>query len=330
VDFDRYEKKATKSRFVKSSVSIGTVKPKVGAEIKVGSQVSGIVSELKVGIGQYVEKGDLLASLDNSVLHERAILNFAEATAAESELDFAMLQLARREGMTTLPKEELELAKKNVRVFEARLKQFEAKARESKILLGYTEILAPISGTIASISTYEGETVAASLAAPTFVNIIDLKRQEVQTYVDETDIGSVYAGQKVMFRLESFPDKEIDGIVRAINPKPQVVNDVVNYIVLIDFTHPEGVIIRPEMTAQVNFVLAEKEAAIVLSSKAVLRDSGQYFVIKKVGGNWRSHVVTIGLKESGRMEVLSGLTEGDVYLSDKKIWAELTDGGLSD
>lgn len=324
------ESTARKNKFVKSTISIGTVKPKVGAEVKVGSQISGIVSKLNVSIGQRVEKGDLLASLDESLLLQSVIMNRQEANSIEHELEFARSQFSRRVDSKGVSIEQVEQSKKDIKVFESRLKQAQAKTRESEILLGYSKIVAPVSGTIASISTYEGETVAASLAAPTFVNIIDLARQEVQTYVDETDIGSVKVGQKAMFKLESYSDVEIEGVVNAINPKPQIVNDVVSYIVLIDFSNPEKLNIRPEMTAQVHFILEERDDVIVVPSKSVLRESDQFYVVKKVDDDWRKHPVTVGMKESGRMEIVSGLSDGEVYLSDKKAWLKLIEGNNND
>jgi len=321
---------ARKEKFVISTISIGSIKPKTGAEVKVGSQVSGIVSELKVRIGQRVEKGALLAKIDSALLNQIYISNREEANSLRHELKFSKLQFERRKNKSIFSQEEIELAEKNMQVLDAQLKQAEAKTRESEILLRYTEIVAPLAGTISSISTYEGETVAASLAAPTFVNIIDLERQEVQTYVDETDIGSVEIGQKVLIKLESFPESEVEGVVNAINPTPQIVNEVVNYIVLIDFDNSENLKIRPEMTAQVHFIKAEREAALVVASKAILRESGNYYLIKKVDDEWRKVFVEVGIKESGRMEVVSGLSEGDTYLSDKKAWLKLIEGNPND
>jgi multidrug efflux pump subunit AcrA (membrane-fusion protein) len=82
---------------------------------------------------------------------------------------------------------------------------------------------------------------------------VDLGRLELQAYVDEHDIGAVQAGQAVTFRIDAFREKELKGTVRAIYPKPQLVNNVVNYIVIVDFGIPGDLTLRPEMTAHVKF-----------------------------------------------------------------------------
>lgn len=189
-------------------------------------------------------------------------------------------------------------------------------------MLGYTVIRAPVSGTIASVSTYEGETVAASLAAPTFVTIVDLDRLEVQAYVDETDIGKVTVGQRVAIRVDAFPGRELPGVVRAIYPKAQLVNNVVNYVVLVDIVDTQGLLIRPEMTAHVNFILEQRENVVSVPRNALLREGGQSFVIVRVGDEWRKRPVKTGLQTPQRIEIVSGLKEGETIVADKQAWKD--------
>src|SRR5262249_7415464 len=153
-------------------------------------------------------------------------------------------------------------AGRNVRVREAALGQVRARLEEARIQLGYTRITAPISGTVASVSTYEGETVAADFPAPTVVAVLDATRLEVQAFVDEHDIGKVHVGQAVNLRVDAFIGEEFGGRVRTIYPKAQLVNNVVNYVVIIDIEPRGGLTLRPEMTAHVNFIL-ERKADVV-------------------------------------------------------------------
>lgn len=192
-------------------------------------------------------------------------------------------------------------------------------------MLGYTVIRAPVSGTIASVSTYEGETIAASFAAPTFVTIVDLDRLEVQSYVDENDIGRVRVGQQVTFRVDAFPGKELRGVVRAIYPKAQLVNNVVNYIVIIDITDRAGLKIRPEMTVHVALILAQKENVLTAPRSALLRESGSDHVIVRTGDDWTSRRVQTGLQTPQQIEIVSGLREGDTIVTDKQAWKERTE-----
>lgn len=316
---------AKPSRFVRSAVARGLIKPKVGAQVKVGSQVSGIVKRMLVGVGENVRKGQVLAELDDERIRAEIEARRQRMLAAGAELEFsrhALERLLKIEAASsrTISQQVIDDQREKVRVKEATYRQIRSELAQSEVTLSYARIVAPIDGTIVEISTNEGETVAASFAAPTFVMIIDLSRQEMQAYVDEADIGSVRVGQDVDFRLESYPGRVLRGKVRAINPKPSVVNNVVNYIVLVDFSQPDDIVIRPEMTAQVDFVLEARDDAIVVSSKSLIRQDGVDFVAVKRDGRWRLQQVATGMRDSGRIEVLTGLKKGDVYLADNNDW----------
>src|SRR5882672_2264145 len=250
------EVRAERRTLTVSTVAIGTVKPKVGAEVKVGSRLSGVVKELAVNVGDVVRRGDLLALLDDAEWQVRVEALQAERDQAEAELAYAQAQLERADALNdTIASSELESAQRNVRVRRAALAQVAARLAEARIQLGYTRITAPVSGTIASVSTYEGETVAASLAAPTFVTIVDLARLEVHAFVDETDVGRVHVGQPVTLRMDAFPGHELTGAVDAIRPRAELVNNVVNYVAVVDIAGAHELSIRPEMTARVDFAL---------------------------------------------------------------------------
>ena len=313
--------RASRSTLTESAVAVGTVKPKVGAEVKVGSQLSGVVAELNVNVGDKVAKGDVLASLRNADWRARVEVLKAQLASAIAEQEFAEGELARVEKLGDLiPRLQLENTRRNVKVKQAEAARMRAGLADAQITLGYTIIRAPVSGTIASVSTYEGETVAASFAAPTFVTIVDLDRLEVQSYVDETDIGKVREGQRVTFRVDAFPSSELEGVVRAIYPKAQLVNNVVNYVVIIDIVDTRGLMIRPEMTAHVNFVLSQKENVVNVPRSALLREGGQSFVVVRVADQWRKQPVKTGMQTPQRIEIVSGLRAGEIIVADKQAW----------
>lgn len=242
-------------------IAVGIVKSQVGAEVKVGSQLSGIVARLHVNVGDLVKRGDALAELDDAQWRARVTSLEAELTAAEAELAYARSDVSRMERVASYSPAQVENGRRNVQVRDAMVGQARAKLDEAHVELGYTRIRAPIAGTVASVSTYEGETVAAAFSAPTFVTIVDLKRLEVQAFVDEHDIGAVRAGARVRFRVDAFRDRELTGTVRTIYPKPQLINNVVNYIVIVDFENPPDLIVRPEMTAHITFTSGETREA---------------------------------------------------------------------
>jgi RND family efflux transporter MFP subunit len=238
-------------------VAVGIVKSQVGAEVKVGSQLSGVVAKLHVGVGDSVERGDSLADLDDAQWRARVTSLEAELAAAVAELDYARSDVSRMERVASFSPAQVENGQRNVQVRQAMVEQSRARLAEARVQLGYARIRAPIAGTVASVSTYEGETVAAAFSAPTFVTIVDLTRLELQAFVDEHDIATVRAGQRVSFLVDAFRTRELTGTVRAIYPKPQLVNNVVNYIVIVDFEIPADLVVRPEMTAHVKFAAGD-------------------------------------------------------------------------
>lgn len=315
--------RVTRGTLTDATVAIGTIKPKVGAEVKVGSQLSGVVAELKVSVGDRVRRGDVLAALKDADWRARVAALRAQLASSVAEREYAESELARAERLRDLiPPTQLDGARKTLRVREADVARLRASLSEAEIMLGYTVIRAPVSGTIGSVSTYEGETIAASFAAPTFVTIVDLDRLEVQSYVDETDIGKVRVGQRVSVRVDAYPGQTLDGVVAAIYPKAQLINNVVNYVVIVDIVDARGLLLRPEMTAHVDFILEERRGAVSIPRSALLREGGREFVVVRDGEAWAQRPVKTGLMTPERIEIVSGVREGDVIVADKQAWKE--------
>jgi macrolide-specific efflux system membrane fusion protein len=192
----------------------------------------------------------------------------------------------------------------------AKVEQAKASLKEAQVLLSYATIRAPISGTIASVTTQQGETVSAGLSAPTFITIINLNRLEVDTYVDETDIGKVKVGQEGTFTAASYPDKDFKGKVMAIYPKAIIQDNVVYYVTIISAENPEG-LLRPEMTATVNISLQKKENVLTVPNGAIRREGGKKVVFVMQNNQPVKREVKTGWKDSAYTEVLSGLQEGE-------------------
>jgi RND family efflux transporter MFP subunit len=229
----------------------GVVKPRSGAEVRVGSRISGVVRRLLVRIGDTVEKGQLLAELDARELASRRAQAAAALASAQADLEYAQADLRRKRELAAvqlIARSELELVERACTVAEQAVQEAAANLDFASAQLGYTRIYAPIAGVVASISTQEGETVAASLAAPTFVTLLDLDRLEVWAYVDETDIGRIQKGQKASFTVDTYPGEPFAGRVTAIYPQAEIRDNVVNYITVIRFEPPRDRTLRPEMT----------------------------------------------------------------------------------
>ncbi|MCK5653295.1 MAG: efflux RND transporter periplasmic adaptor subunit [Gemmatimonadetes bacterium] len=305
-------------RDIQSTVlATGVIRPMVGAEVQVGSRVSGVLQTLNVSIGDQVEAAEVLAQLDPAEFQARLDQALAALETAEVEERFAGIDLTRvRElrAREVIAQAELDEVERRYQMAAANLSQAQANERSAQIQLDYTVIRAPVSGVVASVSTQVGETVAASFASPTFVTIIDLDRLEIWAYVDETDIGRVEVGQEARFTVDTYQDTEFRGMVTAIQPQAEIVDNVVNYVTLIEIGSTEGKTLRPEMTTTVNILLDGREDVLTLPNGAVRRDSeGVFAFVPGPDGPVRRAIRT-GYRGSDYTEVLEGLVEGDEAL----------------
>lgn len=297
-----------------SVLATGIIKPRTGAEVRVGSRVSGIVKRLHVTIGDRVEKGRLLGELDPTEFKARYNQALAALENAKAELNYAALNLKRQRALKKknfTSQEKVDAAEKAYEVVVSVFKQAEANLDYARIQLGYTRIQAPISGVVASVSTQEGETVAASFTAPTFVIIIDLNRLEVQAYVDETDIGRIEKGQRATFTVDTYPGIDFEGEVTAIYPKAEMKDNVVNYITLIDITGSEGYTLRPEMTTTVRIFQRSRPRVPSVPKRAVFRENGKKYVYVLNGAQRVKREVDTGWTEGKYIEITRGLDEGE-------------------
>jgi len=296
-------------------MATGVIRPVTGAEVNVGSRISGTVVSLPVAVGERVEVGQLLAALDAAALE--AEMDEADAAVALSKprIQLAKSILIRRQrlaenGLASV--EDLETAENDLAVARARLQADKARLRSAEIALSYTQVTAPISGVVAEVSTREGETVAAAFAAPNFVTIIDLDRLEVLAYVDETDIGRVFVGQRASFTVDTFPNVEFTAEIKAIQPRAELQGSVVNYLVRLEFERSADFILRPEMTAHVRIVVAERDDVLTAPRATIKRVVGRQYVTVRRGGQWAEQDVRTGWRSESTVEFLSGVREGDV------------------
>lgn len=292
----------------------GVIKPRVGAEVRVGSRISGVVKRLHVRIGDAVAKGQLLAELDERDLVARRDEAAATLRQGEVTLGFAKLDLDRKRALSTkgsLAASELEPAERAFAVGEQQVNGARASLAYANAQLEYARIVAPISGLVSSVSTQEGETVAASFAAPTFLTLLDPTRMEVWAYVDETDIGRIRIGQKARFTVDTYGDHPFDGQVTAIYPKAEIRDNVVNYVSVVTFTPPRDRTLRPEMTTAVRISLDVHQGALVVPIRALRTDAGRRYVLISNRNATERRDVTTGIRDDTYVEITTGLKAGD-------------------
>jgi RND family efflux transporter MFP subunit len=295
----------------------GVIKPMIGAEVNVGSSVSGVVTRLLVQIGDHVEKGQLLAELDSRALSARRDADAAALQLAQANFDYAEVDLRRKRQLNEariISRSELDLAEKAYVVAQQQRDQARATLKDSTTQLGYTQIFAPIGGVVSAVSTQEGETVAASLAAPTFVTLLDLSKLEVWAYVDETDIGHIHVGQQAHFTVDTYGDNEFAGTVTSIHPKAEIRDNVVDYVVVVRFSAPRGFVLRPEMTTTVSIGLDRHTGVLALPLRALRREQGRTFVLCPNQGGIEKRWVNAGLRDNDYFEIVAGLHQGDEVL----------------
>jgi HlyD family secretion protein len=149
------------------------------------------------------------------------------------------------------------------------VEQARASVAQAEINLAYTTIRSPIDGVVISRNVDVGQTVAASLSAPTLFTIAeDLRKMQVDTFVAEADVGKLKPGMDASFTVDAFPGRRFTGKVREIRNAPQTVQNVVTYDAVIDVLNPE-LELKPGMTANVTIVVAERDNALKVANAAL-------------------------------------------------------------
>jgi macrolide-specific efflux system membrane fusion protein len=308
---DGYAQAETRS-IASTILATGIIRLRVGAEVRVGSQLSGIVEELNVVVGSKVKEGDVIARIDARSLQSRLDQANAQVRVLRQEVRRAEIELERARQLDEdglAPANQYEDRQLDLADARARLDKARRDAAVVETDLQYAVIKAPIAGTIASVSTQKGETVAASFETPTFATIIAEDALELVAMVDETDIGTVETGNPVFFTVEAFPAREFDGTVKQIAPKGTIISGVVNFEVMIEIDSPVDVL-KPDMTANVSIRTAERDA-LVLPSRAVQRDGFDQYVFVEEDGELVKRNVSVGTREAGFTEIRQGVKPND-------------------
>lgn len=298
--------------------------------VDVGAQVSGQLEKVFVEVGDEVERGELLAEIDATLLKaqveaQQARLDELNAQLAQQKADaeLAAQQHARNKRLfasKAVSEDTVQVSAAAEKVAIARVQALEAQIRATRsdleadeANLNYTKIYAPITGTVVSQTSLEGQTLNANQTAPTILRISDLSVMRVSAEVSEADVVKLTPGMPVYFTTLGLPDRRWQGTLRQVLPEPEVLNDVVLYKALIDVANEDGVLL-PQMTAQVFFVEGAAANAVLVPSSAVITTGGTGGKVLIPAGNGRppeERRVEIGLQGRMQTEILSGLEEGE-------------------
>ncbi len=252
---------------VTATGTLGAVKT-----VQVGTQVSGIISKLYVDFNSVVKKNQIVAMIDTTFLaasakDAEANVERARALANQSQRDLARMKPMVEKGLAS--QSDLDNIQSTYEQSMASLKSAKAQYDRALINLHYATIRAPIDGVVIDRKVDVGQTVAASLSAPTIYTIAnDLTKMQVLATIDEADIGQVKDEQDVSFSVDAYPERVFRGQVSQVRLQPQTISNVVNYTVVIDVPNPD-LKLMPGMTATVNILVAHKESVLKVPNVAL-------------------------------------------------------------
>jgi RND family efflux transporter MFP subunit len=306
----------------------GVVKPEAGAEVRLGTQVTGRLSRVNVQVGDRVQRGQILFELDARQPRARYDQALAAVRSAEVNQRFAAADLRRKQELFVAgvaSRSELEPSERALALAEAALAETQARLELAGVILTETQIRAPISGVVASLSAWEGELAIAGPTAAPLVTLLAPEKLEVWAYVDEIDIARIAPDQEASFTVDALPKQELTGRVEAVRPLPEIRDNVVNYVAVIRFTASAEPPLRPEMTAAVQIRPAPHDRTLVVPRRAVHREGGRTYVRCPEGGLVVRREVTLGARDESYWEVESGLAGDDLVLVGEASALNLSD-----
>lgn len=274
----------TRGAIIKTVGAVGTLE--AVKTVKVGTQVTGIVSALYADFNHTVRKGQLLAQLDRTVLETQLAQQEANLARALADLERQKVQLqdaiTKQKRIEELYErkivsvQELEAAQLSAKSLQMQIQSSEAGITQSKAAvntaetnLGYSDIYSPVDGVVINRAVDVGQTVVSSQSASLIFDIAeDLTKMQVRASVDESDVGMIRTGQTASFRVDAYPMQEFVGKVAQVRLQPVVQQNVVTYVTVIEVPNPEYKL-KPGMTTNVTIEIARRENVLRVANGAL-------------------------------------------------------------
>ncbi len=323
--------KVVKGEIVMAVTATGTVNPVT--TILVGTQVSGTIKEIYVDYNSPVKKGQLIARIDPAPFEAQAEqakanllsaeANLVKATATRIDANRTMLRNKELFSKGLIARSDLDTAETNFDTATAQESAAKSQIAQTKAALKlvetnlqYTRIISPVDGVVISRNVDVGQTVAASFQTPTLFTIAqDLTKMQIDTSVDESDIGNTKVDQDVEFIVDAYPDMTFMGKVWQVRNAPVTVQNVVTYDVVVKVDNPE-LKLKPGMTANVSIIISTKKDALKIPNAALrfrFSEKGTPTSEKRGPGVWILEKekpvrvpVTAGISDGSFTELLSG------------------------
>ena len=325
--------------------------------VTVGSQVSGIITDIRVDYNAHVTNGQIIAQIDLSTLQQQfnqAVAELANAQAAQQLAELKFRRAKELRASQLVSQADYDEADVSLQQAKAATQTKEAAVNKSQVDIEHTIIYSPIDGIVISRAVDVGQTVAASLNAPTLFTIAqDLRKMRIEAAVSEADVGGVEEGQPVRFSVDAFPNRQFTGRVTQVRYEAIVSQNVVHYTTIVEVSN-DDLKLRPGMTANTVIITAERRNGLRIPNAALrFRPSantavlGQaddkadlshrvYLVRTNKAGNiaLQPATVRVGISDGTWTEVLEGLKERDVVvvgtaLAQTKTTAATTTTGSS-
>ncbi len=260
----------TSQDIVQSITATGTIEPVT--LVDVGTQVSGILTNLYVDYNSVVKKGQVIAELDKSTLLLDRNSNRNSVAVAQTTLNYQEAEFNRTKSLydqNLIADSQYDLALFDYECAKNNLEIAKNTLARSEINLGYATIYSPIDGVIISRSVEEGQTVASSFSTPTLFTVAaDLSDMRVIVDVDEADIGNVEKGQRATFTVDAFPLDTFEGYVTEVRQEAIVESNVTTYEVVISAANPD-LKLKPGLTASVEIFILDIACEKVVSAAAL-------------------------------------------------------------
>ena len=301
--------------------------------VNVGSQVSGTINNIYVDYNSTVKKGDVLLTIEPSVLEAQvreaeASLNSSESKRNYAKSEYKRNQILYNEGY--ISRAEMEQSQTTYEQAEQDVVRTKSQYERAKTNLGYATISSPVDGTVISRKVDVGQTVAASFQTPDLFEIAeDLSKMQIETSVSEADIGAVREGQRVTFTVDAYPNKTFEGRVHQIRLSPTTTSNVVVYTVVIEVDNSD-LSLMPGMTAFVTIIVDERFNTFKVQNSAFLIRSFDNLGVETNGATPSTHLAilrdgkitfveyTKGLVGATETEIVSdGIMDGDKVVVGK-------------
>ena len=300
--------------------------------VNVGSQVSGTIDNLYVDFNSKVKKGDILLTIEPSVLQASVDEAKASLDSTISQRNFAKNEYQRNKTLYSegfISRAEMEQSQTQYEQSEQSVKRAQSTYDRAVTNLGYATIASPVDGTVISRKVDVGQTVAASFQTPDLFEIAeDLTKMQIETSVSEADIGVIKDGQTVTFSVDAYPTETFQGIVRQIRLSPTTTSNVVVYTVVINVDNTD-LRLMPGMTAFVTIIISERDNVWKASNSAFLVRNFNHITEDANGATPQTHLAILRDGEMMMIPYSKGLstaTETEIISDEIRVGDKIVTG----